>query len=169
MARRALPFDPIAVAGEHWQDHGWEDAALGMTVLTSVMRVQQILAGRVERHLRPFGLTFARYEVLMLLSFSRRGTLPLGTMSQRLQVHPASVTNAVDRLERQGLVERRPHPRDRRAVLAVLTPDGRHLAAEATKAVNQEVFATLGLRAAEQRRLFALLRTVRRSEGDFVT
>ena len=61
--------------------------------------------------LRPFGLTFARYEVLMLLSFSTKGSLPLGKIGERLQVNAASVTNAVDRLEAQGLVVATAQPR----------------------------------------------------------
>lgn len=74
-----------------------------MAIVTSVMRVQQIFAGEVEAVLKPIGLTFARYEVLMLLDFSRSGQLPLGKIGERLQVHPASVTNAVDRLESDGV------------------------------------------------------------------
>ena len=76
--RRTLPDDPIDRAADHWRAHGWGDAADGMAVLTSVMRVQQILLAAVESWLRPLGLTFARYEVLMLLLFSRRGALPVG-------------------------------------------------------------------------------------------
>ena len=67
------------------------------------------------------GLTFARYEVLMLLSFSRQGALPLGKIGERLQVNAASVTNAVDRLEADGLVTRRSNPDDGRGRLARLT------------------------------------------------
>jgi len=66
--------------------------------VTSVMRAQQVLLARVDAVLSPFGLTFARFEVLMLLQFSRSGALPLSRIGQRLQVHPASVTNAIDRL-----------------------------------------------------------------------
>ena len=113
-----LPFDPIAQAHRLWTEHGWGDTADGMAAITSLMRAQQIVAARVDEVLKPFRLTFARYEVLMLLLFSSRGTLPLARVGERLQVHPASVTNAVDRLEAQGLVRRVPHPSDRRATLA---------------------------------------------------
>ncbi len=61
----------------------------------------------------------------MLLFFSRRGELPVGLVGERLQVHPASVTNAVDRLESDGLVERRRNPSDGRSVLAAITVEGR--------------------------------------------
>src|SRR4051812_35846544 len=120
-----LSIDPIAEARRQWEAHGWGDAAPGMALVTSVMRVQQLLAGQVDAVLRPHDLTLARYEVLMLLTFSRTGALPLGKIGERLQVHPASVTNAVDRLEAQRLVKRAPPPTDRRATLATLTPRGR--------------------------------------------
>src|SRR3954462_12009877 len=104
--KRRLPFDPIAEARRRWIEQGWEDAAPGMAAVTSLMRAQQIVSARVEEVLRPFGLTFPRYEVLMLLVLSRRGTLPMSRIGERLQVHPASVTNAVDRLEGQEFVRR---------------------------------------------------------------
>ena len=71
--------------------------------------------------------------MLALLALSRRGALPLGKIGVRLMVHPASVTNAVDRLAAAGLVRRVPHPTDGRAVLAEITDDGRELVARATK------------------------------------
>lgn len=162
-----LPFDPVAEARRQWEHHGWSDVALPMAVVTSVMRVQQILLASADRVLRPLGLTFARYEVLMLLSFSRRGALPLGKVGERLQVRPASVTSAVDRLERQGLVERVPNPADGRGTLAQLTPAGRRTAARATDAMNAEVFPGLGLDDRPLEDLFVLLRQLRQAAGDF--
>lgn len=164
--RDPLPFDPIGEARRQWGAHGWGASAQAMAVVTSIMRVQQLLLGRADAALRPFGLTFARYEVLMLLSFSR-GALPLGKIGQRLQVNPASVTNAIDRLEEQGLVERLPNPADRRGTLARLTEDGRARATAATEAMNGAVFADLGVDGDGLGALFALLREVRRDAGDF--
>src|ERR1700735_3099634 len=96
---RRLRFDPIAEAERQWGAHGWSDQASGMAVVTSIMRLQQIFLGRADAVLRPLGLTFARYEVLMLLSFARKGALPLGKIGERLQGNAASVHNAVDRLQ----------------------------------------------------------------------
>ena len=165
--RKPLPFDPIAEAWRQWEAHGWAGSAPTMAVVTSVMRVQQMLLRRADSALRGLGLTFARYEVLMLLSFSRRGALPLGKIGERLQVNPASVTNAVGRLEKQGLVERVPNPADGRGTLAALTREGRRLSAEATDVVNAEVFGELGLDPGELHALWALLRRVRLAGGDF--
>lgn len=162
-----LRFDPIAEARRQWVAHGWADAALGMAAVTSVMRAEQILLAAVSRALAPFELTFARYEVLALLSFTREGRLPLGKMGARLQVHPASVTNAVDRLEAQGLVRRVPHPSDGRTVLAELSPEGRELAARATAVLNAEVFERLPLAADDLEALVGILRGLRLAAGDF--
>jgi DNA-binding MarR family transcriptional regulator len=165
--RRPLRFDPIEEAERQWRGHGWPAAARPMAVVTSVMRAQQILLARADAALRPCGLTFARYEVLMLLWFSRREALPLGKIGERLQVNAASVTNAVDRLEAEGLVERLPNPADGRGTLAHLTTEGARRAAAATTIMNAEVFGDLGLREDELGALFDLLRGVRRAAGDF--
>jgi DNA-binding MarR family transcriptional regulator len=167
MNRRPLPFDPVAEARRRWVAQGWADAAPGMAAVTSLMRAQQIVLARVEEVLRPFDLTFARYEVLMLLLFSRSGSLPLSRLGDRLQVHPTSVTNAVDRLEAQGLVRRCPHPSDRRATLAELTDAGRELARAATDQLNARVFAAPGLTEPDIDRLVDVLTDLRRSAGDF--
>jgi DNA-binding MarR family transcriptional regulator len=163
----ALPFDPIEEARRQWLARGWSDAADGMAAVTSVMRAQQLLLARVDRVLRPLGLTFARYEVLMLLMFSSSGALPLNVVGNRLQVHPTSVTSAIDRLESGGLVRRSPHPTDRRAVLAELTENGRALAEQASGLLNAEVFADLGLPPHENAQLVSVVRTMRRAAGDF--
>src|ERR1700728_3013598 len=142
---RRLSFDPIAEAERQWGLHGWSDEAPGMAVVTSIMRLQQVFLARADEVLRPLGLTFARYEVVMLLTFSTRGSLPLGKIGERLQVNAASVTNAIDRLEAQGLVPRPPNPDDGGGTLAVVTTKGRELAGRATTAMNTRVFADLGL------------------------
>jgi DNA-binding MarR family transcriptional regulator len=166
-AGASLPFDPIEEARRQWVAHGWPDAADGMTAVTSIMRAQQILLGRIDEQLRPLELTFARYEVLMLLHFSRKGSLPLGTIGTRLQVHPTSVTSAIDRLERQRLVARVPHATDRRTKLAEITEEGRERALAATRRLNESVFADPGLSAGQVDRLVATLRALRQAAGDF--
>ena len=162
-----LPVDPVREAHRHWTRHGWSAAADGMAAVTSLMRAQQIVLARVDAVLRPLGVTFARYEVLMLLHFSRRGALPMTVIGARLQVHPTSVTNAVDRLETAGLVQRQPHPTDRRTTLVLLLDPGRELALRATTELNERVFGALGLAPADLGPLVDVLATLRRDEGDF--
>jgi len=103
----------------------------------------------------------------MLLVFSRAGALPLNKMGARLQVHPTSITNAVDRLEGQGLLRRVPHPTDGRTTLAEITDEGRKLALTATAEINAAVFVDPGLPRSDVTRLVELLQNLRRSAGDF--
>jgi DNA-binding MarR family transcriptional regulator len=162
-----LGFDPIQEAGRQWREHWGRGAIPSMMAVTSIMRVQQILMAELNAVLAPFDLTFPRYEALMLLFFSRRGSLPLGKMGARLQVHPTSVTNLVDGLERLGLAQRSPHPTDRRTTLAEITERGREVAAEATESLNQARFATSPLTRAELESIFSVLRRVRIAARDF--
>src|SRR3954454_17611747 len=137
-----IPTDPIAEARRQWVERWGAAPAPAVTAVASIMRAQQILMTRLNELLRPFDLTFPRYEALMLLFLSRRGSLPLGKMGARLQVHRTSVTNIVDQLERSGYVRRVPHEADRRTVLASITDAGRRTAEAATRELNAARFGT---------------------------
>lgn len=164
-ARRPLAFDPIAEARRQWEAR-WPEAG-AMAAATSIMRAQQIVLGAVDRALAGMDLSFARYETLVLLHFSRRGALPLGKIGDRLQVHPTSVTNLVDRLEAQGLVRRSQHPTDRRTILAEITPQGRVVVEEATAAVTSSRFGLGQLSPADLETLTGLIGRLRAGVGDF--
>jgi len=161
------PRDPIAEAENQWRAHGWAEAAPGMAAITAIMRAQQIALAAVEAVLRPHEITFARYEVLMLLEFSSRGELPMRIIGSRLQVHPTSVTNAVDRLEQSSLVRRKPHPTDRRTTLVAITAAGRRLAKAATDDLNSNVFENLGISDTVVTQLNRDLTKFRQAAGDF--
>lgn len=158
--------DPIGEAHRQWVAHGWADAADGMAMVTSVVRAQQLLMERIDAVLRPRGLTFARYEVLRLLSFARDAAMPMSRLGSLLQVHPTSVTSAVDRLVAQGYVERVRSDEDKRVVLAVLTGAGREAVEEATAALNREVFGAPGLPEGDVRALTAQLTALRTGLGE---
>jgi DNA-binding MarR family transcriptional regulator len=162
-----LDFDPIAEAGRQWRKHWGVKMVPPMMAVTSIMRVQQILLARLNEALAPYELTFARYEALMLLYLSRRGSLPLGKMGARLQVHPTSVTNLIDGLEKLGYVERTPHPTDRRTTLASITPRGREIATQATAALHAIRFGTPSLRKDDLDSVTHVLTQWRQAEGDF--
>ncbi len=138
-----------------------------MAAVTSIMRVQQILQSAVDTALRPHNLTFARYEALVLLSFSRQGSLPMRVMGDRLQLHPTSVTNIVDRLEADELVRRLPHPTDRRTTLVEITENGREVTEKATESVTAVNFGLTGITERQTRQLTELLSKVRQAAGDF--
>jgi DNA-binding MarR family transcriptional regulator len=163
-----LPFDPIAEAGRHWRRRWGPSTVAPMTAVTSVMRVHQLLLARLNEALEQYGLTFARYEALMLLFLSRTGSLPLGKIGERLQVHPTSVTNLVDGLERSGLATRSPHPNDRRATLATITGSGREVAEAATESLNSIAFGTAPLARKDLDAVTRIFRAMRAGAGDFV-
>ena len=160
-----LPFDPIDRAAQIWSTRIGESTS--MAAVTSVFRVQQILQQSVDAALRPHELTFARYEALVLLRFSRTGALPMSLMGQRLQLHPTSITNIVDRLEGAELVRRLPHPTDKRTTLVEITDAGRRRGEEATASVTKIDFGLVGLSDDEVTSLTALLAKVRQAAGDF--
>ena len=163
--RRSLPFDPIEEASRRWAEQ-WGEVPRKRAV-TSLMRVHQLVLGQLDELLRPLCLTFPLYGVLVLLSFSRRGALPLGKIGERLQVHATSVTPLVNRLEAAGLLVRNPHPEDGRAVLAAITPQGREVMQRATDAIVGARFALGALDEDECEQLTSLLTTPRRAAGDF--
>jgi DNA-binding MarR family transcriptional regulator len=162
-----LEFDPIEEAGRQWEKHWGPEPVVPMKAVTSMMRVQQMWLARLNEAVKPFGLSFARYEALMLLYYSRQGSLPLGKMGARLQVHPTSVTNLVDGLEQLGFARRTAHPSDRRTTLAEITADGRRAAAEATKALHAIRFGTPPLDDTQLQTLTDVLRSARKAAGDF--
>jgi DNA-binding MarR family transcriptional regulator len=159
-----LPFDPIERAGQTWEERFGPASA--MRAATSVFRVQQILLARFDEVLKPHGLTFARYEVLVLLTFSRTGELPLKVIGSRLMVHPTSVTNAIDRLVAAGYVDRRPNPNDGRGVLAAITDAGRAVVEVATAELTGLDFGLGDLSEPDRAELFDVLKRVRIGAGD---
>jgi DNA-binding MarR family transcriptional regulator len=158
--------DPLEAWGQIWDERGWQDASLGLQAASAILRAQQLLLTRADQTLRPLNLTFARWEVLVLLDFAG-GPVPLGMVASRLQMQPASVSNAVNRLEAERLVGRRPHPDDARVILAEITPKGRRVAEVATRSLNDEVFTDLGFSDKALDEVFGVLQTLRRAAGDF--
>jgi DNA-binding MarR family transcriptional regulator len=163
--RHRLAFDPVEEAARQWANH-WDEMPR-MRAVTSLMRVHQLVLTELDERLRPLGLTFARYEVLVLLSFSRRGALPLGKIGERLQVHATSVTPLVKRLENAGLITRTPHPEDGRAVLASITPEGRAVMQQATDTIVAARFALGSMSEDDCDQLTHLLTAPRSAAGDF--
>lgn len=137
-----------------------------LAAVASIVRTGQILAARMNDALAPFSLTMERYEVLMLLFLSRRGSLPLAKLGARLQTHPTGASDLVDVLERHGYATCAPAPQEPRTTLVTITERGRQVAAEATTLLNQQQFGTTPLREQELVALTEILRRVRAGAGD---
>jgi DNA-binding MarR family transcriptional regulator len=161
-----LPFDPIDRAAQIWARRFGPSPS--MAAVTSIMRAQQLLLAELDALLRPYQLTFARYEALVLLSFSRTGSLSLGLIGERLMVHPTSVTNIISRLEGQQLVIRRPNPADGRGRLAEITPAGRDVVERATRDLMAAEFGLGSFGPGQLKEIFDLFRELRLAAGDFV-
>ncbi|AKH84934.1 MarR family transcriptional regulator [Streptomyces sp. CNQ-509] len=161
----SLSFDPIARADELWRQRWGAVPAMG--AITSVMRAHQILLAQVDAVVKPYGLTFARYEALVLLTFSKAGELAMSKIGERLMVHPTSVTNTVDRLVKSGYVAKRPNPNDGRGTLASITDRGREVVEQATRDLMAMDFGLSAYDEEQCAEIFAMLRPLRIAAGDF--
>jgi DNA-binding MarR family transcriptional regulator len=161
-----LRYDPVEASRQRWIEQGWDDSAPGMAAVVSVMRAEQIFLHRATEILRPLGLTLTRYQVLGMLRWT--GPLTLGAIGHRLWITPATVTNAIHRLEAAGLGRRASHPRDGRATLVEITAKGRRLFDRSVEKLNADLFATVGLAEDELDLLVGLIRKIRAAEGDVV-
>jgi DNA-binding MarR family transcriptional regulator len=165
--KAAFDFDPLEEATTRWKNRGWpgpDELAAAQSILTA----SQMILTAVDAALERFGLTFARYEALALLSFSKEGRLPVGKMSARLRVHPASMTNTVTKLEADGLLRRLSDSSDRRTVLAEITDDGWSLVGVATEELAKVQFGTAGLEPDQRTAIVAIIRDFRIARGEFV-
>ncbi len=153
-----------------WVEHWWTKQGLGDTdrflAVTSLLRVHQLMTEAMTDALKEFDLTLNSYFLLLSVQLSDTGALLLGHIASRIMVHPTTVTLITDRLENQGLLVREPHPTDRRATYAKITPAGRALASEATRSLGKMKFGLPHLTKTGAKQLVALLRPVRAELGD---
>ncbi|MEU8515762.1 MarR family transcriptional regulator [Kitasatospora sp. NPDC048722] len=80
----------------------------------------QRIGEHVREHATALGLTEAQATALREMT----GPMTMRELAERMSCEPSNATFVVDKLEKQGLIERHPHPTDRRAKHLVLTPDG---------------------------------------------
>jgi len=92
----------------------------------SLQRIEGLLAGRMNNRFRPYGLSTATFNVILVLSRAG-GSLSPCDIGEQLSVTRGTVTGLLDSLERQRLVRRTPHPKDRRMLLIELTNEGRNI------------------------------------------
>lgn len=115
--------DVVANDRDRWSQVGWEDAQ-SMAAFMSVMRAHQVLVDAVHEVLRPHQLSLTDYAALVFLALTEDRRQPLGKIAERLMIGAGRCSYVIDRLEGDGLVERRRHPSDGRTTLAVLTKKG---------------------------------------------
>jgi DNA-binding MarR family transcriptional regulator len=164
MSRSAEP-DPVEWVRTRWEAQELPEAER-FAAVASVMRAHQVVTSTLDGALRPFGLNRTMYLVLVTLALSARGARPLNYLSRYLMVHPTTVTQLVDELEKRGLVQRTPHPTDRRTTLAEILPAGRRVLKQATAGAADAGFGLAGVDERTLKTLTTSLRRVRRAVGD---
>ena len=167
MGFQAAPFDVVEASRRVWLERWAPEAASGMAVFTAILRSYQLLNDQVNHVMRDHDLTFARYEVLAWLATDPESSLTLSWISKTLRIPPATVTDIIDRLERDKLVRRVPHPSDARTTLAVITPRGQRAVTDATQDLNSIVYERIGLSEPQRDHLIGLLADLRASGNEF--
>jgi DNA-binding MarR family transcriptional regulator len=151
---RAAAADPESRAS----DAHHESLRLWLRLLTCTLLIERRIRARLREG---FATTLPRFDLMAQLERHPAG-LRMGELSQRMMVTGGNVTGITDQLVAEGLVERRPIARDRRAYAVRLTPKGRRVFGTMAVAHERWVIELLsGLDAGERRRLYALLGRVK--------
>ena len=127
----------------------------------ALIRTFGLVRRAMEPHFSRFGISGSQWAILRNLSCSESNgvkSLRLTDLSERLLIRPPSVTGVVDRLERQGLVERSGEAGDLRVKRVGLTDQGRALVQQVKEKHRAQIHSVLGaLSAGEQKELHRLL------------
>ncbi len=132
-AQRVSEHVLAATARRYQEELSWADPQAIETTLAMVrlQRMHRIAASRQLESLElPVNLTGARFTLLLTLYFARDNLLAQNEISRELSVSRTNITNLIDGLERDGLVERVPNPADRRVSYARLTETGKRACLE---------------------------------------
>jgi DNA-binding MarR family transcriptional regulator len=161
----SAPNDPVAWSREQWIAND-QPAPDQFTAMVAILRTHQAMCASIDSTLRTHELTRTGYLIMTTLQLSRDGTRPLGQLSKHLMVHPTTVTLALDQLEKRNLLARKPHPTDRRTILATLTPGGIELLDKVTKALADTDYGLTGISVELSHRVVDVLHDVREHIGD---
>jgi DNA-binding MarR family transcriptional regulator len=158
--------DPLEIGiRDRWEGHELQGSPWPFMAVCAVGRIHQILQKALDAELKKFDLGKTGYYILTTLALTLQGQARLSALGRLVMMHPTSVKLTVDQLEAAGLVERGPHPHDRRATLVFITPAGRERAGEVNAALDSpdSALAPFG---DLHRDLFESLQPVREAAGD---
>jgi len=120
MEEHIIPLDAETKVAERPHDHR-DELRLWLRLFTC----KELIESEVRRRLRDsFKVTLPRFDLMAQLDRAAKG-MTLGELSRRMMVSNGNVTGLVDRLVEQGLIDRRPSVKDRRAQIVTLTAEGR--------------------------------------------
>jgi DNA-binding MarR family transcriptional regulator len=144
------------------------DGALGnrssVRVWLRLLSCTMAIEKEVQRRFAERDMTLPRFDVLAALD--RHGELNMGALSQALLVSNGNVTQLVQKLVRDGLVEMRKPPADRRSSIVRLTPEGQQLFAGLARAHQDWIDEIVGgLDFTQRERLYVALGLLKMSIG----
>jgi DNA-binding MarR family transcriptional regulator len=131
-------------------------------VAANLVRTSNAFVAEIDRPSREMAnLSVSAFQTLAILEGAGE-PLTARTIAERMLVSSASMTSLLDTLERRGLVERRPHPSDRRKVLIHLTEQAQQVVDQVLPVVHAVISEAVGNIAESQREpLIAALTTMR--------
>lgn len=130
----------------------------------NIARTSDQLLGELNRRLKAgYDLSISAVTVMAIIDGAGEPITP-GVIAERAIIAAASATSVLDTLQRRGLVERRPHPTDRRKLLIDLTPEGRRVLDQILPGVHRLEAAVMDeLTVQERRELLELIAKVQHS------
>ncbi|HZT86619.1 MAG TPA: MarR family transcriptional regulator [Stellaceae bacterium] len=140
----------------------FDDAALRPGIGFLVNDVSRLLRRHFERRARQTGLPITRLQAAAILYIARHEGVSQAAVASQLDIEPIALVRMLDRLHEEGLVERRPHPTDRRIRTLWLTPLARPVV-ERILAINRSIRAEAyaGLPPAQRDALLAALEQIK--------
>ena len=139
-------------------------ALLAHEALLNTYYTASCLRKKASEFLRPFGLTYVQFNLMMLLQHqsAHKEGLTQAQLSAMMLVNRANITSLIDRMEKAGLVARTSTPTDRRYNIIKLTGRGKKLLARIEPLYAEEVKRIMAaLMDADQRKLIKMLEKVR--------
>lgn len=160
--------DAVDVILEQWSIERPDLDASPMGVIGRISRLARHFDQAIKTHLAPFGLGPDEFDVLATLRRSGRPyQLNPCDLGDSMMVSSATMTHRLDKLEARDLIERLPDPKDRRGVIAKLTPTGKRLVDRAVAAHVEGEERLLASLSGQQRQALAdLLRRLSTPEAD---
>lgn len=157
--------DTVGFTGRRWAELGMPQPE-HFTAMSEVLRISALLNKSIDRALKPFRVSKRGLLVMITLFVDPDSSKALGQLSKILMVHPTTVTLTIDQLESAGLVERRPHPTDRRTVLASLTETGQQTMKQIADSLAESDFGFPAAAPDSAHALTVALHQVRTEMGD---
>jgi len=141
--------------------------SLDEKVLMGIVRVSELFKKKASEIFKNYGLTFAQYNVLRVLSSSDSGANTVTNVSRIMLVTGANMTGISKRMERDGFLLRKRHPTDERVTLLEITPKGRQALQNIMPEKENFIAALVGdLPEAEKDKILEVLRQlIRKNQG----